>query len=76
MLITQTARAQRAAEIRRARIRRAVAAIPTLTTAEERNIARRFHPRLTVYGDTPTTQWDNLTALAIASRISQKGNRP
>lgn len=75
MLITQTARAQRAAEIRRARIHRAVAAIPTLTPAEERNIARRFHPRHTVYGDTPTTQWDNLTALAIASRISQKGNR-
>lgn len=77
MLITQTARAQRAAEIRAARIRRAVDAVPTLTPREERAITRAYHPRHTVYGDTPTTQWTNLTALAVASRISQKkGHRP
>lgn len=74
-MIARAVRAQRAAEIRASRIRRAIDAIPTLTPREERAITRAYHPRHTVYGDTPTTQWDNLTALAVASRTSQKGRR-
>lgn len=76
-LLQATVRAQRAAEIRAACIRRAVDSVPTLTPREERAITRSYRPRHTVYGDTPTTQWTNLTALAVASRISQKkGHRP
>lgn len=70
-VLRPSVRAQRTAEIRRA-----AEAAPTLSVEQERAVNRAYHPRHTVYGDTPTTQLENLTALALASRNSQKGHRP